>query len=184
MNKNNTNLFLSNKNKNIKINKHSRNFKSFDNNDIKLLLKFSNKKKSIFNTKIDDLYNFKTNYKFINKIPDNFKLKQTSYQIYEENRNKSLSLIFLKSGRHYHSPYEYKKGKKSFNYLKKNIKNNKILNLKKEKINYIESQTQTINNFNKKNNNFLPNLIHNSNIYKLNIITNNLLKEYNKFKNK
>ena len=184
--KNKNYLSSSNKSKNNKIKIHSRNIKSFDdnNNEILNLIKFSNKNHSKLKTNYNFSYDLTNKNKHIIKFKNNIQLKPTSYQIYENNRDKSLSLVFSKSGRFYYPSNEIKYKKNFFN-LKKRNNNNKIINLNKKNINtFRESQTQTESNFNKKNNNFLPQIIPNSNAYKLNIITINLLKEFNKFKNK
>ena len=173
-------LSLSNKSKNNKIKIHSRNIKSFDdNNEILNLIKFSNKNHSKLKTNYNFSCDLTNKNKHIIKFKNNIQLKPTSYQIYENNRNESLSLVFSKSGRFYYPSNEIKYKKNFFNLKKKN--NNKIINFFK-KNNIKDSQTQTESNFNKKN--ILPKIIPNSNAYKLNIITINLLKEFKKFKNK
>ena len=178
--KNKNFLSLSNKSKNNKITIHSRNIKSFDdNNEILNLIKFSNKNHSKLKTNYNFSCDLTNKNKHILKFKNNIQLKPTSYQIYENNRNESLSLVFSKSGRFYYPSNEIKYKKNFFNLKKKN--NNKIINFFK-KNNIKDSQTQTENNFNKKN--ILPKIIPNSNAYKLNIITINLLKEFKKFKNK
>ena len=178
--KNKNYLSSSNKSKNNKIKIHSRNIKSFDdNNEILNLIKFSNKNHSKLKTNYNFSYDLTNKNKHIIKFKNNIQLKPTSYQIYENNRDKSLSLVFSKSGRFYYPSNEIKYKKNFFNLKKKN--NNKIINFFK-KNNIKDSQTQTENNFNKKN--ILPKIIPNSNAYKLNIITINLLKEFKKFKNK
>ena len=179
-----SNLSPTKKSKNHKIKNHSRNFKSFDdNNEILNLIKFSHKNHSDFKTNSNVCDNFTNKHKPIIKFKNNIQLKPTSYQIYENNRNKSLSLFFLKSGRIYYPSIEIKNKKNSFNYLKKK-NNNKNFNFNNDNNNFKESQTQTESNFNKKNNNFLPQIIQKSNVYKLNLLTKNLFKEFNKFKNK
>ena len=178
--KNKNFLSLSNKSKNNKIKIHSRNIKSFDdNNEILNLIKFSNKNHSKLKTNYNFSCDLTNKNKHILKFKNNIQLKPTSYQIYENNRNESLSLVFSKSGRFYYPSNEIKYKKNFFNLKKKN--NNKIINFFK-KNNIRDSQTQTESNFNKKN--ILPKIIPNSNAYKLNIITINLLKEFKKFKNK
>ena len=178
--KNKNFLSLSNKSKNNKIKIHSRNIKSFDdNNEILNLIKFSNKNHSKLKTNYNFSCDLTNKNKHIIKFKNNIQLKPTSYQIYENNRNESLSLVFSKSGRFYYPSNEIKYKKNFFNLKKKN--NNKIINFFK-KNNIKDSQTQTESNFNKKN--ILPKIIPNSNAYKLNIITINLLKEFKKFKNK
>ena len=178
--KNKNFLSLSNKSKNNKIKIHSRNIKSFDdNNEILNLIKFSNKNHSKLKTNYNFSCDLTNKNKHILKFKNNIQLKPTSYQIYENNRNESLSLVFSKSGRFYYPSNEIKYKKNFFNLKKKN--NNKIINFFK-KNNIKDSQTQTESNFNKKN--ILPKIIPNSNAYKLNIITINLLKEFKKFKNK
>ena len=179
--KNKNFLSLSNKSKNNKITIHSRNIKSFDdNNEILNLIKFSNKNHSKLKTNYNFSCDLTNKNKHILKFKNNIQLKPTSYQIYENNRNESLSLVFSKSGRFYYPSNEIKYKKNFFNLKKKN--NNKIINFFK-KNNIKDSQTQTESNFNKKNN-ILPKIIPNPNAYKLNIITINLLKEFKKFKNK
>ena len=179
-----SNLSPTKKSKNHKIKNHSRNFKSFDdNNEILNLLKFSHKNHSDLKTDSNLYYDFNNKHKHIIKFKNNIHLKPTSYQIYENNRNKSLSLFFLKSGRIYYPSNEVNNKKNSFNYLKKK-NNNKKIYINKDNIKFKESQTQTESNFNKKNNNFLPQIIQKSNVYKLNLLTKNLFKEFNKFKNK
>ena len=178
--KNKNFLSLSNKSKNNKITIHSRNIKSFDdNNEILNLIKFSNKNHSKLKTNYNFSCDLTNKNKHILKFKNNIQLKPTSYQIYENNRNESLSLVFSKSGRFYYPSNEIKYKKNFFNLKKKN--NNKIINFFKQN-NIRDSQTQTESNFNKKN--ILPKIIPNSNAYKLNIITINLLKEFKKFKNK
>ncbi len=178
--KNKNFLSLSNKSKNNKITIHSRNIKSFDdNNEILNLIKFSNKNHSKLKTNYNFSCDLTNKNKHILKLKNNIQLKPTSYQIYENNRNESLSLVFSKSGRFYYPSNEIKYKQNFFNLKKKN--NNKIINFFK-KNNIKDSQTQTESNFNKKN--ILPKIIPNSNAYKLNIITINLLKEFKKFKNK
>ena len=178
--KNKNFLSLSNKSKNNKITIHSRNIKSFDdNNEILNLIKFSNKNHSKLKTNYNFSCDLTNKNKHILKLKNNIQLKPTSYQIYENNRNESLSLVFSKSGRFYYPSNEIKYKKNFFNLKKKN--NNKIINFFKQN-NIRDSQTQTESNFNKKNT--LPKIIPNSNAYKLNIITINLLKEFKKFKNK
>ena len=180
--KNKNYLSSSNKSKNNKITIHSRNIKSFDdnNNEILNLIKFSNKNHSKLKTNYNFSCDLTNKNKHILKLKNNIQLKPTSYQIYENNRNESLSLVFSKSGRFYYPSNEIKYKQNFFNLKKKN--NNKIINFFK-KNNIKDSQTQTESNFNKKNN-ILPKIIPNSNAYKLNIITINLLKEFKKFKNK
>jgi hypothetical protein len=181
--KNKNYLSSSNKSKNNKIKIHSRNIKSFDdnNNEILNLIKFSNKNHSKLKTNYNFSYDLTNKNKHIIKFKNNIQLKPTSYQIYENNRNESLSLVFSKSGRFYYPSNEIKYKKNFFNLKKKN--NNKIINFFKQN-NIRDSQTQTESNFNKKNNNILPKIIPNSNAYKLNVMTINLLKEFKEFKNK
>ena len=160
--KNKNFLSLSNKSNNNKITIHSRNIKSFDdNNEILNLIKFSNKNHSKLKTNYNFSCDLTNKNKHILKFKNNIQLKPTSYQIYENNRNESLSLVFSKSGRFYYPSNEIKYKKNFFNLKKKN--NNKIINFFK-KNNIKDSQTQTESNFNKKNN-ILPIIIPNSNAY-------------------